>query len=60
MKPWAYYNEIEPAAAHVMRALISANVIAPGEVDERSLPKGGKAPRNDHLVERHRFVERLK
>ena len=37
MKPWAYYNEIEPAAAHVLRALIAANVIAPGEVDERSI-----------------------
>jgi len=34
---WAYYNEIEPAAAHVLRALIAANVIAPGEVDERSI-----------------------
>ena len=33
----AYYNEIDPAAAHVLRALIAANVIAPGEVDERSI-----------------------
>lgn len=24
------------------------------------LPKGGKAPRHDHLVERHRLAERLK
>lgn len=33
----AYYNEIDPAAAHVLRALIADGVIAPGEVDERSI-----------------------
>lgn len=33
----AYYNEIEPAAAHVLRALIADGVIAPGDVDERSI-----------------------
>lgn len=33
----AYYNEIDPAAAHILRALIDADVIAPGEVDTRSI-----------------------
>lgn len=33
----AYYNEIDPAAAHVLRHLISLGVIAPGEVDTRSI-----------------------
>lgn len=33
----AYYNEIEPAAAHVLRALIADGIIAPGDVDERSI-----------------------
>lgn len=33
----AYYNEIDPAAAHILRALIAENVIAPGEVDTRSI-----------------------
>jgi DNA (cytosine-5)-methyltransferase 1 len=33
----AYYNEIEPAAAHVLRALIKDGLIAPGDVDERSI-----------------------
>lgn len=33
----AYYNEIDPFAAHVLRALIADGVIAPGEVDERSI-----------------------
>jgi DNA (cytosine-5)-methyltransferase 1 len=32
-----YYNEIEPYAAYWLRNLISANLIAPGEVDERSI-----------------------
>lgn len=36
-KPLAYYNEIDPAAAHVLRTLIDANVIAPGVVDTRSI-----------------------
>lgn len=36
-KPLAYYNEIDRAAAHVLRALIDANVIAPGVVDTRSI-----------------------
>lgn len=35
--PLAYYNEIDPAAAHVLRTLIGAGVIAPGEVDTRSI-----------------------
>ena len=34
---WAYYNEIDEAAAHVLRAQIKAGVIAPGEVDTRSI-----------------------
>ena len=33
----AYYNEIDEAAAHVLRHLIRAGVIAPGEVDTRSI-----------------------
>ena len=33
----AYYNEIEPAAAHVLRCLIEDGVIAPGDVDDRSI-----------------------
>jgi len=33
----AYYNEIDPFAAQWLRELISANLIAPGEVDERSI-----------------------
>ena len=33
----AYYNEIEPYAAAWLRNLISAKLIAPGEVDERSI-----------------------
>jgi len=33
----AYYNEIDPKAAATLRELIKAGVIAPGEVDERSI-----------------------
>lgn len=33
----AYYNEIDPAAAHILRSLIVSGVIAPGEVDTRSI-----------------------
>jgi len=33
----AYYNEIDHAAANVLRALISAHMIPHGEVDERSI-----------------------
>lgn len=33
----AYYNEIDPFAAEWLRQLIKANLIAPGEVDERSI-----------------------
>ena len=33
----AYYNEIDPAAAYVLRELISRDVIAPGDVDDRSI-----------------------
>lgn len=32
-----YYNEIDPFAAHVLRTLIERDVIAPGEVDTRSI-----------------------
>jgi len=35
--PCAYYNEIDPKAAAWLRELIRAGVIAPGEVDERSI-----------------------
>jgi DNA (cytosine-5)-methyltransferase 1 len=33
----AYYNEIDPAAADVLRELIARDVIAPGDVDDRSI-----------------------
>ncbi len=33
----AYYNEIDPAAVAVLRELIDRNVIAPGDVDARSI-----------------------
>lgn len=33
----AYYNEMDPAAAQVLRELIARGVIAPGDVDERSI-----------------------
>lgn len=33
----AYYNEVDPHAAQWIRNLITAGVIAPGEVDERSI-----------------------
>jgi DNA (cytosine-5)-methyltransferase 1 len=33
----AYYNEIDPYAAQWLRNLIAANLIAPGDVDERSI-----------------------
>lgn len=33
----AYYNELDPDAAAVLRALIADDVIAPGDVDERSI-----------------------
>lgn len=33
----AYYNEIDPYAAEWLRNLIAANLIAPGDVDERSI-----------------------
>jgi len=33
----AYYNEIEPYAAQWLRNLIAAGLIAPGDVDERSI-----------------------
>lgn len=33
----AYYNEIDPFAAEWIRQLINQNVIAPGDVDERSI-----------------------
>lgn len=33
----AYYNEIEPYAAQWLRNLINENLVAPGDVDERSI-----------------------
>lgn len=33
----AYYNEIDPAAVAVLRELIARDVIAPGDVDDRSI-----------------------
>lgn len=37
MSATAYYNEIDPYAAQWLRNLISAGLIAPGDVDERSI-----------------------
>ncbi len=39
MKP-AYYNEIDPFAADLLRQLIKASHIAPGEGDTRSFSVG--------------------
>lgn len=36
----AYYNEIDPFAAAWLRELIADGRIAPGDVDERSIPRG--------------------
>jgi DNA (cytosine-5)-methyltransferase 1 len=36
-KPLAYYNEFDPKAAAWLRELIRAGLIAPGDVDERSI-----------------------
>ena len=33
----SYYNEIDPFAAEMLRNLIAAGHIAPGDVDERSI-----------------------
>jgi DNA (cytosine-5)-methyltransferase 1 len=33
----AYYNEFDPAAAHILRAMVEKGVIAPGDVDTRSI-----------------------
>lgn len=33
----AYYNEIDPFAAETLRNLIAAGLIAPGDVDTRSI-----------------------
>jgi DNA (cytosine-5)-methyltransferase 1 len=33
----AYYNEVDPFAAHLLRSLIAGGVIAPGDVDDRSI-----------------------
>ena len=37
MRPCAYYNEHDPYAAQWLRNLIAAGLIAPGDVDERSI-----------------------
>lgn len=36
-RAWAYYNEFDPKAAAWLRELIRRDLIAPGEVDERSI-----------------------
>lgn len=42
----AYYNEIDPAAAHILQALIGEGVIAPGVVDTSGIGRseGGAEP----------------
>jgi len=37
MRPRAYYNENDPFVAQWLRALVDANLIAPGYVDDRSI-----------------------
>ena len=37
MQPRAYYNEIDPAAAAILRELVARDVIPPGDVDTRSI-----------------------
>jgi DNA (cytosine-5)-methyltransferase 1 len=37
MKPWAYYNDIDPFSCAWTRELIKAGLIPDGEVDERSI-----------------------
>jgi hypothetical protein len=37
MKPYAYYNDIDPFACEWLRNLIKADLIMDGEVDERSI-----------------------
>lgn len=37
MNARAYYNEFDPAAAHILRQQIADGVIAPGDVDTRSI-----------------------
>lgn len=37
MRRFAYYNEIDPEKAAWIRELIKAQVVAPGEVDERDI-----------------------
>lgn len=34
---WAYYNEVDPFCCEWLRRLIASGLIAPGEVDERSI-----------------------
>lgn len=51
----AYYNEIDPFAAEWLRNLIAADLIAPGEVDERSIV-GVKASDLDGFDQCHFFA----
>ena len=37
MRRFAYYNELDPEKAAWIRELIKAQVVAPGEVDERDI-----------------------
>jgi DNA (cytosine-5)-methyltransferase 1 len=49
----AYYNEIDPFAAAWLRELIKADLIAPGEVDERDIRE--VAPADLHGFSQHHF-----
>lgn len=55
MTALAFYNEIDPAAAHVLRALIADGVIAPGVVDTRSI-KDLKPDDLDGYTQAHFFA----
>ena len=52
---WAYYNEIKPEAAHMLRQLIKDKIIAEGEVDERSITEI-KPEEIKHFTQRHFFA----
>lgn len=56
----AYYNENDPFAANWLRELIKANLIAPGDVDERSIEDvtpNDVAPYTVPLLRRNRRLE---
>ncbi len=45
---WAYYNEIDQQKAAWLRELIRQNVIAPAEVDKRSIAEPARTREVSH------------